>query len=277
MPSFPSRKFFFMAVYVASLFVFASYLLAQDPTPPVATPEVTSIDTASVEFYGTVQIANRIAVLINNQLIDLTSARINAELEPGTLVHVQGVWLEDGTFAAMQVDSAPDGVLPGIVAFSGIVEAFDPQAKTLQMLNQQFSLTSALVHGSITVGDTVSVFAVAVSPSTWSALAVIDLSDNSSAIVPAPVAAAEASSPLVPVTTPDANAAAPAATQEVSDDFEFIGAIEQLGEGFIVVSGLRVDITQARIDDTLAVGLVVRVEAFTVSGQLVAERVRADD
>lgn len=92
---------------------------------------------------------------------------------------------------------------------------------------------------------------------------------------------------IAPVTTPEVAApvdtpevTAPVTTPEVEDegeDFRVEGRLEAVGSAAVIVDGQRYDISNARVDDPLRVGLYVRMEVRRVNGQLIVDRIRAED
>jgi LysM repeat protein len=69
------------------------------------------------------------------------------------------------------------------------------------------------------------------------------------------------------------------AQDQLTGEVELIGALEQVGNGFIVVSGQTISINGAEIKDPLTVGDMVKVHYSLVGGQAVAREVEraADD
>lgn len=81
-----------------------------------------------------------------------------------------------------------------------------------------------------------------------------------------------------PVNTPEVSA--PVETPEVEDegeDFRVEGRLEAVGSAAVIVDGQRYDISNARVDDPLRVGLYVRMEVRRVNGQLIVDRIRVED
>jgi uncharacterized membrane protein YozB (DUF420 family) len=76
----------------------------------------------------------------------------------------------------------------------------------------------------------------------------------------------------------------PVETPEVEDedegddgDFRVEGRLEAVGSIAVIVDGQRYDISNARVDDPLRVGMNVRMEVSEVNGQFVVDRIRAED
>lgn len=102
-----------------------------------------------------------------------------------------------------------------------------------------------------------------------------------------PMPPAETPEVAEPVETPEIEA--PVATPEVStpvetpeveaedEDFRVEGRLEAVGSAAVIVDGQRYDISNARVDDPLRVGLYVRMEVRRVNGQLIVDRIRAED
>lgn len=69
-----------------------------------------------------------------------------------------------------------------------------------------------------------------------------------------------------------------AQADDLSDDIYLTGTLESIGEGFIVVSGQQIDITQVEIDEVLVIGATVEMEfAQLADGSLVAIEVDYPD
>ncbi len=84
-----------------------------------------------------------------------------------------------------------------------------------------------------------------------------------------------------PVETPEVSARA--ATPEIEDeddegdDFRVEGRLEAVGSIAVIVDGQRYNISNARVDDVLRVGMYVRMEVREVNGELVVDRIRAEE
>lgn|GEM_PF-705248 len=85
-----------------------------------------------------------------------------------------------------------------------------------------------------------------------------------------------------PASTPEVGE--PVETPEIEDEdeggegeFRVEGRLEAVGSSAVIVDGQRYDISNARVDDVLRVGMNVRMEVHEVNGQFVVERIREDD
>ena len=170
----------------------------------------------NIEFYGTIQSANSTAIVINGQIIDMRGAMVNTAFTPGLAVRIQATMLADGSLVARQIDALPVGIIPGIVEINGTV--LNLTAATLNVSGQVIDITNAEISGSIALGQSVRVFAVATAPGTWQAR-FVDAAGN----VPAPLSTPEvgpAPNVLPPASTPEVgpstNVLPPASTPEVS-------------------------------------------------------------
>jgi LysM repeat protein len=67
------------------------------------------------------------------------------------------------------------------------------------------------------------------------------------------------------------------AQDQDTDEVELTGVLEQIGDGFIVVSGQTISIVGAEINDPLVVGGAVKVHFSTINGQAVAREVESAD
>jgi len=180
------------------LLIFTSYLLAQDTAPTAITG-----NQVSLEFYGTVQTANAVALAINGQVIALDNAQIDAALTPGMVVRVQAIILPDGTITAQRVSAVPVGVLPGIVEFTGILEAVGDAS--ILVSGQIIGMGEFAFSSQFQVGDSVRLYAISETQGTWTLRGIISLDQIPPLATPDPSA---------PISTPIAPA--PVVTQEVS-------------------------------------------------------------
>jgi hypothetical protein len=259
-----------LVLYVISLFVFASYLLAQvNPADPVTTPEPLSTTGMTFEAYGVIQTATAIAFSINGQIINIAdNTIIQVDMDSEETVRVRGTITLDGAFEATSVEPVTPNTIPGIVILTGSVTILNPSEGHFELDNALlFTFNTPFLLDGIQVGDMVRVFAFSIAPNQWNALGVNRLNAPNVTSPDATVQAPAATLDLLP----------PAATAEISEDFEIVGVIEQLGDGFVVINGQRINTTRARIEDALAVGLFVEADVYFVGSELFAEEIKADD
>ncbi len=208
--------------------------LAQSVVPPANA-------VGSIELVGLIEAMTVDSITVNQQFIDITSAEISTALELDAAVKVEGWVLTDGTIAAREVSAAtPDGLLPGEVEITGVVEALD--ATTLTVNGLAIDISTAEMTDTIAVGDMVKVHASF---------------DVAGALVTREVALY---TPDTPPTTP-------------GEDFELRGTLEEVGDGYIIVAGQSINTLQAEIKTQLQVGALVKVHVRIVNGELVASEV----
>lgn len=208
--------------------------LAQSVVPPANA-------VGSIELVGLIEAMTVDSITVNQQVIDITSAELTTALELDAAVKVEGWVLTDGTIAAREVSAAtPDGLLPGEVEITGVVEAVD--ATTLTVNGLVIDISTAEMTDVIAVGDMVKVHASF---------------DDAGALVAREVA----------LYTPDTPPATP------GEDFELRGTLEEVGDGYIVVAGQSINMLQAEVKTQLQVGALVKVHVRIVNGELVASEV----
>ncbi len=269
-------------------------------------------EPATVEFYGAVQSANATALVINGQLIDISSAQINTSLVVGMVVHVWATTAPDGNLVAQQIDPVIPGIIPGLVEISGVIDQID--GSTLLVSGLRVSIAGAQVDFPLRVGTLVYLYAEQTTPNEWTArlvtglklggpillaetpevgasptpdiappAATLEVSPVQTAEVFAPIATQDVFAPvateeiLAPVATQEVFA--PAATQEViedGEDFEIRGTLQAFTDADFVVDGRRYFIGGARIDGRLVVGAQVRLEIRVVNGQWVLEEIKVN-
>lgn len=208
--------------------------LAQSVVPPANA-------IGSIELVGLIEAMTVDSITVNQQVIDITSAELNTALELDAAVKVEGWVLTDGTIAAREVSAAtPDGLLPGEVEITGVVEALD--ATTLTVNGLVIDISTAEMTDAIAVGDMVKVHASF---------------DAAGALVAREVS----------LYTPETPPTAP------GEDFELRGTLEEVGDGYIIVAGQSINMLQAEIKTQLQVGALVKVHVRIVNGELVASEV----
>ncbi len=208
--------------------------LAQTVVPPANA-------VGSIELVGLIEAMTVDSITVNQQVIDITSAELNTALELDAAVKVEGWVLTDGTIAAREVNAAtPDGLLPGEVEITGVVEALDAASLTINGL--VVDISTAEMTDVVAVGDMVKVHASF---------------DDAGALVAREVA----------LYTPDTPPTAP------GEDFELRGTLEEIGDGYIIVAGQSINMLQAEVKTQLQVGALVKVHVRIVNGELVASEV----
>ncbi len=222
--------------------------------------------THEVELVGPIEAISGSTLTVNGLTIDVSGAEINVALAVGTEVHVEGELLDDGTVAAYEVGPVEDGVLPGEVEMHGTLASLD--AATAVVSGLTFDVSGAEVEDGLAVGDLVVVHASLSDTGTWIAREIssedeTSVGDDSSG----DDARDDSSDDSVDDSSSDDS-------QDESEDFEIVGTLDQIGDGFIVVSGQQIDTTGAEVSDTLVLGMLVKVHVSLVDGALVASEVK---
>ncbi|MCC6805389.1 MAG: hypothetical protein IT319_21090 [Anaerolineae bacterium] len=212
----------------------------------------------TIEFFGTVQSASGTVAAINGQIVDVSSAQINAPLVAGTTVRVHATLAADGRLIAREIDPAAPGLIPGIVEIEGTITAVNGSAITIG--GALFDIASAGISDQLAVGQMVRVYAVAAAPRQWNALLVVN--------------AGILQQPATLAAIPEATAIpAVLATPEVGEDFEIFGTVTAFDGTSITIDGQRFIVGSARLDSGIAVGVAVRMEIRVINGQWVIEEI----
>ena len=196
--------------------------------------------TGEVELVGIVEAMTLNTVTINEQEIDVSTAEFNTSIEVGAIVQVEGTLNTDGMITARELNPVDEGTVPGEAELIGILESFD--GTTMVVNGQTIDISIAGFNGAIRVGELVKVHATATDAGTWLTREV------------EPFVADENDSVAV-------------------GEFEIIGTLEEIGDGFIVVSGQVISIVDAEVKDPLVPGVLVKVHLSEVNGELLAREV----
>lgn len=227
----------------------AALILVSALTALVAPVAAQTDPTIQVELVGPIEALTLDSITVNGLLIDTTGAEISTALAVDIIVKVEAVQLADGTLQATQV-STPDlsDLLPGEVELVGQLQAMT--ATQAQIFGMDIDLTGAEVQAGLMLGELVQVHA-RYTNGQWVAREI---------------------APYGPMEDPGSDATPdPNAVQaQIGDELEFTGTLDQLGEGFIVVSGQQIDVTGAEIKAGLVVGALVKVHFALVNGEMVA-------
>jgi hypothetical protein len=244
-------------VIVLGLLLLAQQAFAQgNPTQP-----------REIELVGEIQTVNAGMITVNSLVVDLIGAEVKATLEVGIDVRVQGELLADGTIQAREVDLADAGLMPGEFELVGTLDSIGTGMMVVSGL--EFNTVTAEVQAGLVAGDLVKVHAMLLDDLTRVAREV-------ERFAPGPQGGADNANDNASddngndnVSNDNAGGGAVAAGDEV----EITGTLDQIGDGFIVVSGQTIDTTQAAIKDALVFGALVKVHLSIVDGAMVAREV----
>jgi len=202
---------------------------------------------ALIEFAGIVEAQDATSLTVNGVVFDISQARVEAGIGVGSTVRIEGR-LTNGVFVASEVQTANPGVLPGEVELTGVVDSID--GSLITVAGRTLSLTGAEVDSNITAGQRVRVHLSPAGENLWTVREVRlanRFDDDDSGRRP--------------------------------DRFRLVGTLEEVGQGYIVVSGERIEVTDARVDGLLILGSQVRVDFIPQNGEWSANRIssRFDD
>ncbi|MEZ4670076.1 MAG: DUF5666 domain-containing protein [Anaerolineae bacterium] len=226
-------------------FIRSSLLLLVLLAAAIAVPAVGAQSTDTVELVGTIQSMTANSITVNAQAVDISAAQINTALEIGAVVQVQGTLIAGGGIMAREVNAVQNGVQPGEVEITGTLESFS--GTVMVVAGQTIDVTGAQIGAGVAVGQMVRVHAMVMAGNTWQAREVslfVAPPSTGTPVPPGPVG-----------------------------EFEIVGTLDQIGNGFIVVSGQNINIAGAEIKNALLVGVLVKVHVTQVNGELVAREV----
>lgn len=198
--------------------------------------------TSEIELVGTITDQRDGMIVVNDLTVLTTGAEIKTALEIGAAVKVEGTLLEDGAIQAREIGPASLDILPQELELVGTLDSIGAAEAVVNGLT--FDISAAEVEAGLLPGDLVKVHASQRSDGTWAAR---ELERH----------------------TPEDDGA-----PEDSDSFEITGTLDEVGDGFIVVSGQTIDTTAVEIKGSLAVGVLVKVEGRVVGGAWIASEVK---
>lgn len=205
---------------------------------------------AVLEFVGEVQGQTATTITVNGVTVDIQNAEVRGPLAVGALVKVEAA-LINGQYVAREVETREDDDLrANEIELVGFVQAID--ANTLLIGGQLISLSGAQVTPGLDAGAIVRA-QVTSTDTGWVARSVRAFT---------PRANGDDSSGLIDDFDDD-------------DDFELVGTLQGVGDGFIIISGQQFDVSQADVRGLLALGALARVEFEQVGGQWVVTEVRS--
>ncbi|MAU11455.1 MAG: hypothetical protein CL607_16655 [Anaerolineaceae bacterium] len=212
-------------------------ILAAIPLQAQSVPEV--------ELVGVIESMTLDSIVVNGLEVDISAAEMNTAITVDEIVQVEGVLLLDGSILAREVKGVDEGVEVGEAELIGTLESFT--APNMFVNGQMIDVSGAEVKQGVTVGQMVKVHAYTVTANTWVAREV------------------EAYGPD--------DRASNDSSQPQSGEFEFSGTLEQIGQGFVVVSGQTISTEGAEIRNELMIGVRVRVHVRVQNGQMFARQI----
>ena len=185
------------------------------------------------------------SIVVNGLEVDISAAELNTAITVDEIVQVEGVLLLDGSILAREVKGVDEGVEVGEAELIGTLESFT--APNMFVNGQMIDVSGAEVKQGVTVGQMVKVHAYTVAANTWVAREV------------------EAYGPD--------DRASNDSSQPQPGEFEFSGTLEQIGQGFVVVSGQTISTEGVEIRNELMIGVRVRVHVRVQNGQMFARQI----
>ncbi len=212
--------------------------------------------TTDVTIVGPISAASEATLTVNALTVDISQAQIDANLTlaVGEMVQVDGALQVDGSIVADAVFVPQGDLLPDEVEIFGLLTRLDNTTAVVNGL--VFDITNATVDPSLLPGTMVAVFTT-----------------------PDPTVSIWMAREIVPLGLGDGNGSAnvDAGMSGTDGHFKFVGTLDAVGDGTMIVSGLTVDTTSARIEGMPLVGALVSVRVQVVDGVLVAVEVDATD
>ena len=248
-------------VSLATLAISVSLALAQD-------------SLGEVEVVGVIETVEGTTITVNGLRIETAGAQIKTVLAVDAAVKVAGVLQPDGTILAREVKAAEDdGLLPGEIEIVGILQVRSPAIAIVNKL--VFDISAAQVQPDLAIGDVVKVHARLGDGSIWLARKIERfVPDESSAAMPD-------GHPVLPPGTECTQChkqtpTIPGPIVEMDEhELKIVGVLEEIGEGYVVVSGQHFDTTGAKIKGQLIVGALVKLELIRLdSGILIVREVK---
>jgi hypothetical protein len=253
-----------LVVVVISLGSFASArrVGAQSPTP---TPSAPAPATGAVELVGAITAFDAAArtIAVNGLTVDVSKAQIAVRLAVGQTVKIEGRQQANGTVLASQVRlTLRSGIHAGEAEISGVVERL--MARQMVVNGLTIDIARAQIGAGVAVGATVRVHATLTNAEMWAAREVHVVAN-----------AGQPEDKPGPQGTPDPQGTPGPEDKpgQANDNAELVGTLDQIGAGFIVVSGQTIDISTAEIKGTLVVGALVKVHVSMQGGVLTAREV----
>ncbi|NWG18121.1 MAG: LysM peptidoglycan-binding domain-containing protein, partial [Chloroflexi bacterium] len=253
-----------LAVMALLLTIFGGVAQAQDDTA-----------AARIEFVGIIEAMTPTTITINGQVIDITGLKLQTPLALGAVVKVEATLTPDGRLLADDLKAAEadddDSLRPGEIEIVGKIASMD--GTTLVIAGRAISLSGTEIAETVVAGQIVK---IKVSPADDGSLVARevkayddDADDNSNANT----------NDNVSDDTADDNSDdtgsnnAEDTTKFDDDEFELKGTLTEIGDGYIMVSGIRIATSGAEIKGSLVPGALVEVKLGLAGDQYVAFKI----
>ncbi len=201
---------------------------------------------SAVEIVGVIDAIDGKTLTVNGLTIDISKAQINLALTVGAKVKIEGLQAANGlTITAREVNAPKTGIQPGESEIVGVVDSVN--GTTIVIGGQTIDISNAEVKAGVMAGKTVKVeFSI----------------DSAGQLVAREV--------QVVATTTTTVGSKPSVSEE---NTEITGTLEQVGDGFVIVSGQRFSTNGAEIKGQLVVGVLVKVELRDGETELTAKQI----
>jgi len=221
----------------------------------------------NIELIGVIRSFDATSIVVNGFVVDITTAEVNVTLATLLPVKVEGTLNPDQTIKAREVNLlTQDDLQPDELEIVGTLQSMNGLQAVVSGLT--FDLTVAEVQAGLVIGDLVKVHASRNTDGLWIAREIErelgdDMGDDSG-----------------DDSSDDSGNDSPGDLNDDDEDFKIYGTLEEIGTGYIVISGQRIDTSRAVISDTLIIGALTKAEVISVDGVLIAlevERETGDD
>jgi hypothetical protein len=237
-----------LVALLMAAFILAGMLpVAAQSTEPASTPEPSATRdvafTPVIELVGLVEAVTPGSITVNGQIIDITSAEINQLPVVGAAVKVEGNIDAAGQIVAFEVraiDLRERGLQPGEIELVGRLTAMNSQRLTIAGF--LMDMTRAEIYPGVGLGALVKVHAMLDAQGNW----------------------------IVREVEPASADDLTESRRRSAGEFEVTGTLTEVGDGFIVVSGRRIDTRNAEMSGLLVPGALVKVHLSIVNGAWVA-------
>jgi hypothetical protein len=198
----------------------------------------------TVEIVGVIDAINGKTLTVNGLTIDISKAQVNLALTVGAKVKIEGLQSANGlTITAREVNAPKTGIQPGESEIVGVVDSVN--GTTIVIGGQAIDISNAEVKASVIAGKTVKVeFSI----------------DSAGQLIAREVQVVAATTTV---------GSKPSVSEE---NTEITGTLEQVGDGFVIVSGQRFSTNGAEIKGQLIVGALVKVELRDGEAELTAKQ-----
>jgi len=204
----------------------------------------------TVVLVGTIESLTETSLTLNQWQITFEDAQIDAALEMGLAVAVEGELLANGSIIATEIAEAEaSDILPGELQIIGAPQ--DATDTSLSIGGLEFDTSDAEITGDLSGDDTIAVRAAGSDSGALSARLVLDAESMTQSF------------------------AQTEASELAEGEFEIVGTLEAAGDGFITVSGQTINTANAEFTDSVVMGALVRATVTADDDQsLVASSVR---